>query len=93
MNVLMLGRNEAMLEMGAAPIRDAGHAVTTTLSDDHARSELSTGNFKAIVLGMAVEQSARAALKQWVADKALAIKILEPMSPMDLPDVLQTLSA
>jgi hypothetical protein len=92
MKVLMLGRNEAMLEMGAAPIRDAGHTVTTTLSDDHARTALASGSFESLVFGMAVEQSARATLKQWLTETAIAVKVLEPMSPMDLPDLLQALS-
>jgi hypothetical protein len=41
---------------------------------------------------MAVEQSARATLKQWLTETAIAVKVLEPMSPMDLPDLLQALS-
>jgi CheY-like chemotaxis protein len=91
MNVLMIGRNLAMMEMGAAPIKDAGHSVTATLNDSEAMEKLQSGTFPALVFGMAVEQSARTTIKKFIADQKLQIIVLEPMSPMDLPDILQAL--
>jgi hypothetical protein len=93
MNVLMLGRNLAMMEMGAAPLKDAGHTVTLTLSDDEAMVKLQSGEFPALVFGMAVEQSARAAIKKFADDNQLSVKLLEPMSPIDLPDILEALKS
>jgi hypothetical protein len=92
MNVLLLGRNLAMMDMGAAPLKEAGHAVTTTLSDLDAMKKLLTGSFPALVFGMAVEQSSRAVVKEFVSDHQLKVKLLEPLSPMDLPDLLADLS-
>jgi hypothetical protein len=91
MNLLMLGRNLAMMDMGAAPLKDAGHTVTATLNDREAMEMLLTGKFPALVFGMAVEQSSRAVLKKFVADHQLTVKLLEPLSPMDLPELLEEL--
>jgi hypothetical protein len=91
MNVLMLGRNLAMLEMGAAPLKEAGHTVTPSLSDSEAMTLLQTGAYQALVFGMAVEHSAREVLKNFVSINHLNVKLLEPLSPMDLPDVLEAL--
>jgi hypothetical protein len=92
MNVLMLGRNEMMLAMGAAPFIDAGHQVTTTLSDSEAAEMLRSGTFPALVFGMAVEQSSRSELKKFLLDNQINAKVLEPLSPMDLPQLLDELS-
>jgi hypothetical protein len=91
MNVVMLGRNLAMMEMGATPLEEAGHEVTLTLSDSEAMTMLQTGTHTALVFGMAVEQSAREVVKNFVNTNQLKVKLLEPMSPMDLPDLLEAL--
>jgi alpha-D-ribose 1-methylphosphonate 5-triphosphate synthase subunit PhnH len=91
MNVVMLGRNLAMMEMGSAPLKDAGHEVILTLSDIEAMTMLQTGTHSALVFGMAVEQSAREVIKNFVATNQLQVKLLEPLSPMDLPDLLEAL--
>jgi hypothetical protein len=91
MNVVMLGRNLAMMEMGATPLTEAGHEVTLTLSDSEAMTMLQTGTHTALVFGMAVEQSAREVVKNFVNTNQLKVKLLEPMSPMDLPDLLEAL--
>ncbi len=93
MNVVMLGRNLAMLEMGAAPLKDAGHNVTPTLSDSEAMTMLQTGTYQALVFGMAVEHSAREVLKNFVSSNHINVKLLEPLSPMDLPDLLEALKS
>jgi menaquinone-dependent protoporphyrinogen IX oxidase len=91
MNVVMLGRNLAMMEMGATPLKEAGHEVTLTLSDIEAMTMLQAGTYAALVFGMAVEQSAREVVKNFVNTNQLKVKLLEPMSPMDLPDLLEAL--
>jgi menaquinone-dependent protoporphyrinogen IX oxidase len=93
MNVVMLGRNLAMLAMGAAPLEEAGHKVTTTLNDTDAIALLQAGTYEALVFGMAVEHSAREVLKSFVATNKLQVKLLEPLSPMDLPDLLKALKS
>jgi menaquinone-dependent protoporphyrinogen IX oxidase len=93
MKVVMLGRNLAMLELGAAPLKEAGHEVTPTLSDSEAMTMLQTGTYQALVFGMAVEHSAREVLKNFVAANRLGVKLLEPLSPMDLPDLLEALKS
>jgi hypothetical protein len=93
MHILMLGRNAAMLQMGATPITAAGHQVTTCLTDDEAQLHLSSKvGFGALVFGMAVEQGSRAALRAYIADNALSLLVLEPMGPMDLPKLLAQLA-
>ena len=93
MQILMLGRNAAMLQMGAAPITAAGHQVSTCLTDEEAMAMLTSGtHFGALVFGMAVEQASRAALRSFIADNALAIQVLEPKGPMDLPKLLADLA-
>jgi hypothetical protein len=91
MNILMLGRNLSMMEMGAAPIREAGHTVTMCVSDEEAKTGLASGAFNALLLGMAIEQATRTDMRAFIGERQLDVKLLEPMSPMDLPDVLDAL--
>jgi hypothetical protein len=91
MNVLILGRNLAMMHMSAQPIVDAGHEITMVLRDEDAIEKLNTGGFGAFILGVAIEDASRIALKALIAKNNWCIKVLEPRGLMDMGSTLKAL--
>ena len=88
MNVLMLGRNLMMMEIGADPIKQAGHTLTLTTEDNVAKIYLKDGSFDALIFGMAVEHTSREDLKAYIATHAPSVRVLEPEGLADLPQLL-----
>jgi hypothetical protein len=89
--LVMLGRNSLMVTMGAKPFANAGHCITTTTDDQHAQSLIQKGGVDMLILGMAVEPSARRAMREWLAQSGLTTKLAEPQGPQDLPSLLSQL--
>ena len=92
MNLLLLGRNMAIMQMGAQPIQDAGHQVTCVIEDEDAVAQLETGNFGAFMFGFAIDQATRVTFKNLIADKQWNIQVFEPQGLQDLPQILKLLN-